>query len=90
MKLLLRACLRKVILANTINGTNQNGQIGLVIGNVYRYSDKDSMQEIEKLQLQLTSKDQENTFLKEKITSQATEIENLAECRPASVAPKRL
>lgn len=39
----------------------------------------DSAHEIEKLQLQLTNKDQENAHLKEKITSLETEVGNLKE-----------
>jgi hypothetical protein len=42
-------------------------------------NNQDSAHEIEKMQLQLTTKDQEINFLKEKITSQATGIENLKE-----------
>jgi len=51
----------------TINGNNQNGQIGLVIGSVNHYSDKDTVHQIEKLQIKLTEKDKEIGFLKEKI-----------------------
>jgi transcriptional regulator with XRE-family HTH domain len=42
-------------------------------------NNQDSAHEIEKLQLQLSAKEQENAHLKEKITSQAAEIENLKE-----------
>lgn len=51
----------------TINGNNQSGQIGLVIGNVNHYSDREQTNQIEKLHLQLMAKDQEVTLLKEQI-----------------------
>lgn len=53
------------------NHKNQNGHIGLVMGNIYNYSDKDNLRsDLEKLE-------QENNFLKDKILSLQTEIENL-------------
>ncbi|TAE00156.1 MAG: XRE family transcriptional regulator [Bacteroidetes bacterium] len=51
----------------TINGSNHNGNIGLVIGTVNSYSDKDSQLQIEKLQLLLTAKDEKIAFLETRI-----------------------
>ncbi len=49
----------------SINSSNQNGNIGLVMGTINYYGDQ--------------ALAQENAFLKEKIQSQQTEIENLKE-----------
>jgi transcriptional regulator with XRE-family HTH domain len=51
----------------TINGTNHNGQIGLVIGTVNHYSEKDTFHEIEKLRLELSHKDEKIAALTSKI-----------------------
>ncbi len=51
----------------TINGTNHNGQIGLVIGTVNHYSEKDTFHEIDKLRVELTHKDDKIKGLESKI-----------------------
>lgn len=55
------------------NHQNQNGHIGLVIGNIYNYADKD---EIAK---ELGNKNQEIEHLQEKIMLLEREIEHLKE-----------
>ncbi len=52
----------------TINGNNQSGQIGLVIGSVHTYYDKDLTHEIEKLRLELSHKDEKIAALTSKIS----------------------
>lgn len=52
----------------TINSNNQQGNIGLVIGNIYYYTDKDSL--IKDLEHRLALKEQENKHLQEKIDLQ--------------------
>ena len=51
----------------TINGNNQHGQIGLVIGTVNHFADKDAANEIEKLHLQLESKEKEVDLLRQEV-----------------------
>ncbi len=51
----------------TINGQNQSGQIGLVIGTVNTYFDKETFHEIDKLRVELTHKDEKIKGLESKI-----------------------
>jgi transcriptional regulator with XRE-family HTH domain len=52
----------------TINSNNQHGNIGLVIGNIYYYTDKDSI--IKDLEHRLELKEQETKYLQEIIELQ--------------------
>jgi len=56
----------------TINTNNENGQIGLVMGNYYSYGNEKLANELEKAH-------QENQFLKEKITLLEKRISDLEE-----------
>ncbi len=47
---------------------DQNGHIGLVMGNIYNYGDKELTTEIEKLRLQLIHKDEKISLLETTIT----------------------
>jgi transcriptional regulator with XRE-family HTH domain len=47
---------------------DQNGHIGLVMGNIYNYGDKELTTEIEKLRLQLSHKDEKISLLETTIT----------------------
>jgi transcriptional regulator with XRE-family HTH domain len=47
---------------------DQNGHIGLVMGNIYNYGDKELTTEIEKLRLQLNHKDEKISLLETTIT----------------------
>lgn len=51
----------------TINGQNQSGQIGLVIGTVNTYFDKDTFHKIDKLHVEITHKDEKIKGLESKI-----------------------
>ncbi len=55
---------------NSSSQQNQNSHIGLVIGNVTHYSNRDEL--IKSIEAKVEAKEQENQFLKEKITLSAT------------------
>ena len=64
----------------TLNNTNnQNGQGGMILGNIYNNYNYSGEETTKQLQVDLTTSLQEVNFLKEKITSLQTEIENLKE-----------
>lgn len=48
----------------SISGSNHNGQIGLVIGTVNHFADKETANEIEKLHIQLDAKNNEVDLLR--------------------------
>jgi transcriptional regulator with XRE-family HTH domain len=60
---------------NSSSQQNQNSHIGLVIGNVTHYSNRDEL--IKNLETKVEAKDQENQFLKEKISLLETTITDL-------------
>ncbi len=60
---------------NSSSQQNQNSHIGLVIGNVTHYSNRDEI--IKNLETKVEAKDQENQFLKEKISLLETSLTDL-------------
>ena len=60
---------------NSSSQQNQNSHIGLVIGNVTHYSNRDEI--IKNLEAKVEAKEQENQFLKEKISLLETTIRDL-------------